>query len=318
MFPKISCIIPVYNAEKYLHRCLDTVCNQTYSNLEIILVDDGSSDNSGSLCDTYAAKYHNIKVYHISNSGASSARKIGLDMSTSEYVTFVDSDDYVEQNYVSAMYEALQKYGTTIAGCGTQCIKYGDKVRMIDDPQIKILKDDELMTRFFNYEFWALWGGLYPKTVFTGIHFPKATLSEDYFIKCQMFLRDSQMAYVDAPLYIYEKHEGSLSNTKLSARAFEEFENTLNVYELIKEQIPQYSQLALKNAVETTIKLLLMGNAELRNSYKAQYVSIRRFLNEHLSEIYHNRYLLGNVKTIAVMLIFCPCMDKVLDKILQK
>lgn len=318
MFPKISCIIPVYNVEKYLHRCLDTICNQTYSNLEIILVDDGSSDSSGNLCDTYAAKYNNIKTIHISNSGASLARKIGLDMSTSEYVTFVDSDDYVELNYVSAMYEALQKYGTTIAGCGAHCIKCGDKVKMVDEPQIRLLKGDKLMTRFFNYEFWALWGGLYPRDAFIGIHFPKATLSEDYFIKCQMFLQDSQMAYVDAPLYIYEKHEESLSNTKLSARAFEEFENTLNVYELIKEQAPQYSQLALKNVVETSVKLLLMGDVEQRNRYKAQYTSIYQFLNEHISEIYHNRYLLRNVKTIAVILRFCPCMDRMLNKILQK
>lgn len=319
MFPKISCIIPVYNAEKYLRRCLDTVCSQIYPNVEIILIDDGSFDNSGNICDTYADKYHNIKVSHISNGGASLARKIGLDMSTSEYVTFMDSDDYISKDYISTLYENMIKYEVSISACNVKRVKEGDEgVNIVNRFDEQLLSFDKIMSRFFKYEFWGLCGKLYHKTIFNDIYFPKATLSEDYVIMMQLFTKERAMAYTDSPLYCYEYHENSLSHQKLSKRAFEEFENTLYVYELVKEQAPQYSQLALMNVVETSVKLLLMGDVELRNGYKEQYTSIHQFLNEHISEIYHNHYLLRNVKIIAVMLRFCPYMDRVLNKILKK
>lgn len=304
--PLISCIIPVFNAEQYLHRCINSVLAQDYLALEIILIDDGSNDKSPEICDEYAAKHCNIVVQHIPNSGASLARKVGVELAKGKYLTFVDADDYVIYNYVSAMFKALQKYNTTIAGCGSQCIKPGNEAKIVNRPTTILLKDDTLMTRFFNYEFWALWGGLYLKSVFTNIDFPKATLSEDYYIKCQMFLCNCKMAYVDTPSYIYEKHEDSLSNTKLSPKAFEEFENTMAVYEIIRNQNPQYTQLALKNAIETCVKLLLMGNVKQHKKYHEKYALIKKFLKFHFIEIFKNRYLLRNVKILALALRYFP------------
>lgn len=304
--PLISCIIPVFNAEQYLHRCINSVLDQDYRALEIILIDDGSTDTSPKICDEYATQHCNIIVKHIPNGGASLARKVGVELAKGEYLTFVDADDYVTHNYVSAMFEALQKYDTTIAGCGLQCIEPGNKIKIVNRSTTILLKDDTLMTRFFNYEFWALWGTLYAKSAFTNIDFPKATLSEDYYIKCQMFLCNCKMAYVDTPLYIYEKHENSLSNTKLSPKAFEEFENTIAVYEIIRNQKPQYIQLALKNAIETSVKLLLMGNSRQHKKYHKNYALIKKFLKVHFMEIFENRYLLRNVKILALTLRYFP------------
>lgn len=313
--PLVSCIIPVYNAEKYLHRCIDSVLSQDYHSLEIILIDDGSTDNSSSICDKYAAAYNNVLVKHISNGGASLARKVGIELAKGEYLTFVDADDYVAENYVSAMYKALLKFGVTAAGCGVRSIKLSTKVKTEINPVTVLLKDDVLMTRFFNYEFWALWGGLYARTVFQNLSFPKATLSEDYDVKCQIFLRDCQMAYVDAPLYIYEKHEGSLSNTKLSIRAFEEFENVHHVYELTKKQMPQYTSLALKNVIETCVKLLLMGRYSERKLYTEQYKPIKLFLKSKTMDIIHNKHLLTNVKLVAIALRFFPFMSSIFNRL---
>lgn len=307
MFPKISCIIPVYNAEKYLHRCLDTVCSQTYSNLEIILVDDGSSDNSGNLCDTYAAKYHNIKVCHISNGGASLARKIGLDMSAGEYVTFVDSDDYISKDYVLTLYENLMKYRVSISACSVKRVKEGDDIMdIIDKVDGQLLSFEEIMARFFKYEFWGVWGKLYHKSVFNDIYFPEATLSEDYVIMMQLFTRERTMAYTDCPLYYYEYHDNSLSHQKLSKRAFEEFENVRYAYDYTLSHCPEYAEYALANVIETSVKLYFMRNEDEHNVFQLFFQEIRKFLCEHKMQILRCGALVRNVKLLAIGIIVFP------------
>lgn len=114
----ISVIVPVYNVEEYLSECVDSVLKQTYTNLEVLLIDDGSLDSSGKLCDEYATKDDRIKVYHKQNGGVSSARNLGLDVANGEYVTFVDSDDYIDENYVLKLYQALQGDNADMAFCG--------------------------------------------------------------------------------------------------------------------------------------------------------------------------------------------------------
>lgn len=303
-YPTISCIIPIYNTSKFLHRCVDSILAQDYTNIEIVLVDDGSTDHSPQICDEYSSKYTNIIVVHIPNGGASLARKKGIDIATGEYFTFVDSDDFVSRNYISSMYFAIKKLGTKVAGCGMQVILTGNPIKTVSTLNTYLLKDDVLMHRFFYYEFWSLGGTLYKRDVFNNILFPKATLSEDYLIKLQIFLQDCQMAYVNAPLYIYEKHDGSLSHTRLSPRAFEEFENVTSAYNLVNSHMPQYSALALKNAVETCIKLLLLGRTSARTQYYKQYQSIIRFLKTKNKEIYTNKYILKKQKILLAILTF--------------
>lgn len=314
--PLISCIIPVYNAEKYLCRCIDSVLKQDYPFIEIILIDDGSTDASSLLCDEYALIHDNVIVKHIPNGGASLARKKGIKLAKGEYITFVDADDYVRYNYISAMFSALQKYDSFIAGCS--CLRVSVDCDVQDDVAQSsdiLLSEEVLMTRFLNYEFWGLCGGLYSISLFNNIDFPKATLSEDYYIKCQMFIVQCQMAYVDKPLYVYEQHDASLSHTRLSERAFEEFENVSRVYELIKCKMPQFTSLALRNVIETCVKLLLMGSYSKRKYYNALYRPIKIFLRNHTFDILRNRFLLTNVKIIAIILRICPSMSIVLNRL---
>lgn len=315
--PLISLVIPVYNAENYLHRCLDSVRKQDYPHIEVVLIDDGSTDWSPAICDEYAETHANIVVKHIPNSGASLARKEGVELAKGELLTFVDSDDYVAPNYVRAMYEAMQRFGTHVAGCGMKIVSKDEQMDFVADPSTKLLEEEELFLRFFNYEFWGFWGGLYDRSMLTQSEFPKATLSEDYFVKTQIFLRDSRMALVDAPLYAYEKHEGSLSNTHLSIRAFEEFENVKQVYDLVNDSKPQHAALALKNVVETCVKLLLMGTDKERSHYKENYKPIHFFLRTHTREIFANPYILKNVKALALTLRFFPWMSNGLNFVMR-
>lgn len=307
--PLISCIIPVYNAEKYLARCLESVLAQDYPYLEIILIDDGSSDASGAICDTYEKAYHNVHISHISNGGASLARKKGLEKAKGDYVAFVDSDDYVAPNYISAMHELIERYGTKISACGVARVKINENDNFNHNGegtvnvQDRLLSFEELMPRFFKYEFWGFWGGLYHRSVFEGLTFPKATLSEDYYVKTQMFCKERQMSYTPQALYFYEYHDTSLSHTKLSLRAFEEFENVKAVYNFVLEHCPEYSDYALSNVIETAVKLCLMKND---NCFDTHFAPICYFLRTHRNTISNLAMLNRNVRFIAYGLTIIP------------
>lgn len=300
----ISIIIPVYNSNIHLRRCLDSVLRQSYENIEIILIDDGSTDTSPQICDEYSHKYDNIKVFHIPNGGASLARKYGIDMAEGDYLAFVDSDDYIAPDYISAMYDALTRYGTKVSCCGVRIVYANENFEFNKSLSSVILEKDELMTRFFNYEFWGLYGALYYRSVFETIFSPKATLSEDYLIKTQIFLKERRIALVESPLYVYEKHEGSLSNTKLSSRAFEEYENVKAVYDIIKKEEPKFEPLAQKNVVETCIKLLLMGEEGQRKQFKNEYSLIIHFLRQEMFSILKNSSVRPKQRIIALLLSF--------------
>lgn len=307
--PLISIIIPVYNSGKYLHRCIDSVLSQDYSNIEILLVDDGSSDDSPEICEQYAIIDKRIVVIHIPNSGASLARKKGMELAKGEYLSFVDSDDFVCNTYISDMYRALCDFNTNIACCNFQIIINSNKNINCFKSNAYVLEYDKLMYRFFYYEFWSLCGTLYKKEVLNNLEFPKATLSEDYLIKAQIFIKEKNVAYIPSQLYVYEKHEGSLSNTKLSLRAFEEFDNVLKVYNIVSDKIPEYKDLALKNVIETSVKLMLLGTFSERTKYKEEYKPIISFLKTTTLEIFRNKYSFKRTKLIALSLRYCPSLS---------
>lgn len=304
----ISIIIPVYNAEHYLQRCVHAVLGQDYNHFEVVLVDDGSTDGSGQLCDEYAEKDKRVHVIHQQNQGASIARQNGLRNAKGEYVTFIDSDDWVANDYVSKLYDFIVEHHATVSACGVQRVKENENINFQrTEHQSFLLSFEDLMPRFFKYEFWGFPGKLYKKSVLSQLTFPKATLSEDYLVMTQLFLKERQMAYTEAPLYFYEYHPNSLSHQKLSKRAFEEFENVKAVYELIKEQEPQYTDMALANVAETCIKLHLMVLHENDNiKYKHEYNDIHRFLKKYFLEFLNSNVLTRKTKVVIAGLITFP------------
>ena len=145
--PLISVIVPVYNVEEYLTQCIESIINQTYTNLEIILVDDGSTDQSGKICDEYAIKDDRIQVIHKENRGVGSARNVGLDTSKGEYVSFVDSDDYVDKNYIKILLKQMLEHNVQVSICNlaitdkkNTTIRYKDKINGVITTEIVIKK----------------------------------------------------------------------------------------------------------------------------------------------------------------------------------
>ena len=138
--PLISVIVPIYNVEKYLDRCVDSIINQTYKNLEIILVDDGSPDNCPQMCDDYAKKDSRIKVVHKENGGLSDARNVGMEVATGEYVSFIDSDDYISLDFYETLLETIVDNDSDIVECGV--------VKFYEDNSFDKYSDDLKVTNY--------------------------------------------------------------------------------------------------------------------------------------------------------------------------
>lgn len=316
--PLVSCIIPVYNASQYLHRCIDSVLAQSYSNLEVVLVDDGSTDNSGAICDEYASKCDNIRVHHLENGGASLARQYGLKASLGEYVSFVDSDDYISPNYIQVLLTLVKQHDVPIAACNVTRTQPGEMPQWPTTSQkSQLLNFEELMPRFFKYEFWGFPGKLYKRKLFDTIEFPHATLSEDYMVMTQIFSNTRYLAVTDSALYAYEYHSSSLSHTALSSRAFEEFENVTWVLDYVDEHFPEYMPNALSNAVETCVKLYMRKPLDKKHQYSAQFNNILTFLRNRRRAIKINSFIPKNVRRLAVAISYVPNLTLIANRFLS-
>lgn len=302
----VSVIIPVYNVEKYLDRCLQSVVSQDYPNIEIVLVDDGSTDASPTICDNWVDRYlHKIRVIHQKNQGASFARKNGIQAAKGQYLTFVDSDDYVLPQYVSMLYRAARENHTKVAVCGFhKTVPTYARVEInVEDCAIKILSSRQLFKRFFKYEFWGFWGGIYHKSLFYNTIYPQATINEDYFVKAQIFSKVDYIGYCTQPLYIYENHPESLSKQRLSLKALGEFDNTVATWKFIKTYKPQYTSQALAIASEAACKWLGAINrakAQRESAIEKYKYKIKDFVRDNFFQIIFNRQLLWKIRIVLL------------------
>ena len=182
----ISIIVPIFNVEKHLDRCILSILNQTYKNLEIILVNDGSTDGCSVICDQYAIYDSRIKVVHKFNEGLSSARNVGLDIATGKYVTFVDSDDSVTKDYIEVLYDALKKTNSQISIGDFIKVKSEEFVIKRDtilNESFQIFSPREAVQKMYNnplnIHFVTVWGNLYQIDLFKSLKFPFGKIHED-------------------------------------------------------------------------------------------------------------------------------------------
>lgn len=308
--PLVSYIVPVYNVDKYLERCINSLLEQTYSNIELVLVDDGSTDASGEICDQYAAKQDNIQVYHLNNGGASLARKYGLEKAKGEFIGFVDSDDTVDIHITELLMKALRITGLQISVCDVSKaldneISWDNTKN--DKEEIVVLENSVLMERFFHYDFWGMCGKIYHRSVFRNLYFPKATINEDYVVMVQLFTKYQRVAYVAQPLYHYRLHPGGLSTLVLNERKFEELENAGYVYGYVLEKANNYKEYALANYLGSCVKLM---NAVYREGKVVQYHKyvndIKRIFHKNFMTAMINSRLLWKLKVLICLLLLCP------------
>lgn len=241
---KISVIIPVYNREKSLKKCLDSVMGQTYKNLEIILVDDGSKDSSGVICDEYAAGDSRIKVIHQQNAGVAAARNAGLAMATGDYIGWVDSDDWIEPDMYECMLDNAQKYEADIVVCSRleqyenrSIFKGWQQTKILDTEQaLGLLLQDDIIKNY-------LWDKLWRRELFDNIHFPDVPIFEDMAVTYKLFIQADRVVCLPEHGYNYLFHTGNLTadSSWLSCITF--YFVAKKRYDELQKKFPQFADL---------------------------------------------------------------------------
>lgn len=214
--PLISVVIPVYNVEDYVRKCIVSVINQTYSNLEILVVDDGSTDHSGQICDELAATDGRIRVFHTFNGGLSAARNLGIDHATGFFIAFVDSDDWIEPDMYQFLYQQIIEYDADISVC-SHYIDKGNDIRCKRQVNYPIVCNrDEAMNMLMtdkilhNYA----WDKLYKRSLFEGLHYPEGILYEDIAFTYKVMYRTQRVLVYALPKYHYTVRPGSIVSAR--------------------------------------------------------------------------------------------------------
>ena len=314
MGEKISVIVPVYNVEAYLERCVKSILQQTCTNFELILINDGSTDSSGQICDYLADQYENVKVYHIENAGVSNARNVGIQLATGAWITFVDSDDFVTNDYLATLASAVEgeDVGFVIAplhhirnGIVTDLPLYSGRKELWSTeetmkellmttktsffPVAKLFKRDLLVDEKFN----------------TDYH-----LAEDALFLTELLLKTRcSSVFIDKPIYYYDHREGS-ATTSVNRYVFD----TIKVYMRIIAQVSQVFpnlKYELKNrecwSYITVYDKIIFTSSE---QYQKEKVELRTWIIQHRHEIWKDTYFTTFRKIAVLSLVFSPWIYK--------
>ena len=282
-----------YALVPYLPRCVDSILAQTYSNLEVILVDDGAKDASGAICDAYAAKDPRVKVIHKENGGLSSARNAGLESASGEYIAFVDSDDWIEPDGYSHLLEVMEKYSVRLVCGGRYDVDGGTNEKTVGlcPAKEEPVSGEELAGRIF------LWDGcdssacdkLYHRSVLENFRYPEGKVCEDVPVTYKIVLAAEKAAMSDRPFYNYYHRPGSISMAfSITEKTFHFSQHTEIIYPYIREHHPAIEPQARYLRVRSLSHILLLleqADSEVRQQFADRYRHARKELKKHTAFI---------------------------------
>lgn len=287
----ISVIVPVYNVEKYLKKCIKSIMSQSYTNLEIILINDGSTDNSGKICDELKEQDKRIKVIHKSNGGLSDARNAGLKIANGKYIGFVDSDDYIAEDMFETLYNINKKYNSDISIVSFYEI-YKDKVIGVRDSKklqeltkIDAMKELLIDTNIQSYA----WNKLFRRELFEGLEFPTNKNFEDIATTLLLFEKANKVVLLEEPKYYYVRRDDSI----VGVRNYKTYKDYLDViYDKYKYLDGKYEELDLYNAYNFVINMIWVYTIivafdleEVYEDFKNQYDLFESLINKYQNEI---------------------------------
>lgn len=283
--PLISVIVPVYKVEPYLDKCISSTVNQTYRNLEIILVDDGSPDNCPAMCDAWAEKDSRIRVIHKTNGGLSDARNAAMAVATGELMAFVDSDDWIVPDMYEYLYQRLTEDNSDIAACGVQMVWEDKKLcRMLTRAGNCVLNQEEAMRAIIE-ESWLkqpVWYKLYKTALVRDILFPVEKYHEDVFWSYQAVGRAKKVSVSDHIGYYYLQRGGSIMGEGYSLKRLDAIEGKVQRCAYMQERFPALSALSIKDLWFTCI---YQGQLALRTLDKAEAEKILAYF-ENIMEMH--------------------------------
>lgn len=300
-FPLISIIVPVYNCENYLSRCIESIINQTYKNIEIILVNDGSTDSSGAICLNYQASDNRIVYLHQENRGQSSARNAGLDVSKGEYIGFADSDDYLQPDMIEQMYLCALKHNADMVACNHhQELESGERLLTESSEVSQIFNSSQAMKSMFidNKISAAVWDKLFSRNLIQEIRFPVGYVCEDIPFVYNCVVKAKKIVRIDLPLYVYIIRAGSVSRVVYSPRNAGMYiypkEILIDVRKKYKENIREAEYYCFRGL------LVLFFRFYKSHSKDKSIKDFKKDFYRFLPKIMFNKYLPGKYKLFAV------------------
>ena len=280
MDKKVSVVIPVYNVEDYLAECVDSVLAQDYSNIEIILVDDGATDNSGKMCDDYKSKNANIVVVHKVNGGLSSARNAGTEVATGDYIAFLDSDDWISKDYISYQMKLVEKYNADIVAVRHQAVWNDRAPEAIDYSSEKLFcydREKALDAMLYGYDINVSACKLFRADIAKRHPFPIGVLYEDCGNTYTMFNEADVVVSSSLPMYFYRRRSGSIVHNTFDSRHLVLLEHVNRIYDFILKEYPSLSQSAgYRCALATTMIAPLVLDAHDKETFKILQTELKK------------------------------------------
>lgn len=280
----VSIIIPVYNVEKYLRECLDSVIRQTYKNVEILVIDDGSSDLSGKICDEYALRDTRIKVIHQENSGLSGARNRGIDLSSGDYLIFLDSDDYLEKDILEQLVIAIEKHKCDIAVSGIiYCdenknilLKKAVKEETIYD------KNEQIFNLLTSYEINTMaWGKLYNRNLFNDLRYPLNKYHEDVYLTYKLLDKSKKTVVIPNMGFYYRQVDNSIIHSKFSIKHLDSLDAVKQRMKFIEKNYPEYNKYAYATVPYVSCKILekmIQSNYSNKDIESSIQIEIKKYI----------------------------------------
>lgn len=281
MLKKVSVIVPIYNVENYIRECIESVINQKYRDLEIILVDDGSPDNCPQICDDYAQKDKRIKVLHKTNGGLSDARNVGIEIATGEYIMFVDSDDYIVENMVEQLIYMLESSGADIASCGytenisTLDTNFSEKYNVVSSEEaLRFILIDKKITTSASMK-------LFSRYLFEDVRFPVGKIYEDYATIYQVLHKAKKVAYNGDKKYYYRPNPTSITGGSFYKKQMQYFEISDQVMKFVVAVHPKYTKYVNNRAERMAISFYKKISESGFDDYET-ISFLARFIRKHI------------------------------------
>lgn len=297
----ISVIIPIYNMEKYLKKCVWSVINQSYKNIEILLIDDGSKDNSPQICDEFLQIDERIKVFHKKNGGLSDAKNYGIKKATGDYITFVDADDWIESNMYEEMLLKMKKENADISICG-RYIDYenGRSIKWNNPNEIKMNKEEALiyLNSFYKFDM-ASWDKIYKKELFNGIEFPYGKKCEDAYTTYLLFAKCKKIIYIPECFYHYFQRKGSISrNAEINMDYIYAAAEQMKYIEKFFPSISYVGKTNYAFAIKSTYQVSIERKIKLNEEYK----QLKKDAKKYTMDVIRNKYI--SVKKKITFILF--------------
>ncbi|MFB4168894.1 glycosyltransferase [Virgibacillus sp. JSM 102003] len=304
--PDISIIVPVYNSSQYISKCIDSILAQTFQNFELILVNDGSTDQSGQICDQYAEKDSRIVVIHKKNGGVSSARNAGINTAMGEYISFVDGDDWVYKDLYLKLYELCTATNSDISICSIYREVNGDVIHVKKEELIKEMDNTEAMKQLFTGKYFrfAVWAKLYKKSCFENIRYPEDRRLDDLPTTYKVFSNANKVVYTSYSGYIYLLRENSIITSSYNEKKLDVFLGWDEIIAFMNENYPQLSEEYISCFVYYSMDHVYSILNQVKDPVeKEKYiVYIQRYIRKYYKEIIKNTRLSLKYKYLTILI----------------